>query len=66
MDTNQGSLRQVGAKSAIKITIGGGKLSQILVVQGCRKQLGIYLKPCIVYSGEDTFQNLLCERLRPG
>lgn len=55
MDTNQGSLRQVGAESAIKITIGGGKLPQISVVQGCCKQLGIYLKLWIDYSREDAF-----------
>lgn len=52
MDTNQGSLRQVGAESAIKITIGGGKLPQMLLVQGCCKQLDISLKPCVGYSGE--------------
>lgn len=40
MDTNQGSLRQVGAESAVKITGGGGKLPQILLVEGCRKEVG--------------------------
>lgn len=55
MDTNQGSLRQVGAEGAVKITIGGGKLPQILLVQGCFKQRGIYLKLCVDYSGEDAF-----------
>lgn len=65
MDTNQGSLRQVGAESAVKITIGGGELPQPLVGQGCCKQLGIYLEPCVDYTGEDAFQNLLWQRLRP-
>lgn len=43
MDTNQGSLRQVGAESAVTITVGGGKLPQILLVEGCcHKEVGGY------------------------